>query len=186
MTPWIVGSVVLLVVAVFSVVHRVPPLVRAVPALVAVVVVLGGHLLELVPAAPTTAVRVLAVTAVAAVGVLAGSAVTGAVLTLAVRDGVERGPHGGILVSRADEPAVARRRPEVLRGGAAIGFLERFAVVGAVLVGRLEIVAAVIAVKGLGRFSELDSAEARERFIVGTLTSICWAGLAAGAALGLR
>lgn len=186
MTPWIVASLVLLLVAVFSVVHRVPPLVRAVPAVAAVVVVLGAHLLELTPAAPTTAVRVLVVTAVAAVGVLAGSAVTGAVLTLAVRDGVERGPHGGILVASADEPAVAPRRPEVLRGGAAIGFLERFAVVGAVLVGRLEIVAAVIAVKGLGRFSELDSAEARERFIVGTLTSTCWAGLAAWTAVGVR
>ncbi len=57
--------------------------------------------------------------------------------------------------------------------------------IGAVLVGRLEIVAAVVAVKGLGRFSELDSAEARERFIVGTLTSTCWAGLAAWTAIGL-
>ena len=38
-----------------------------------------------------------------------------------------------------------------------------------------EVVAAIIAVKGLGRFSELDSAAARERFIIGTLSSMIWA-----------
>ena len=38
---------------------------------------------------------------------------------------------------------------------------------------------AVVAIKGLGRFSELDSAAARERFIIGTLVSMIWAGLCA-------
>lgn len=185
MTTWVVGSAVLLAVAVFSVLRPVPPLVRAVPAVVVIAATLVAQALDVVPAAPGTAVRVLGVAAVAVVAVLAGSAVSGAVLALAMRDGVERGPHGGILVATADEPTIARRRPEVLRGGAAIGFLERFAVVGAVLVGHLEIVAAVIAIKGLGRFTELDSAEARERFIVGTLTSISWAGLAGWVAIGL-
>ena len=68
---------------------------------------------------------------------------------------------------------------EVLRGGWLIGYLERLAIVAAVVLGRFEIVAAVIAVKGLGRFSELDNAAARERFIIGTLTSIIWAGTCA-------
>jgi hypothetical protein len=70
-----------------------------------------------------------------------------------------------------------------MRGGAAIGHLERAAIVGAALVGRFEIIAAVIAIKGLGRFTELDTAEARERFIVGTLTSSLWAGCAAAVVL---
>ena len=33
----------------------------------------------------------------------------------------------------------------------------------------------VVAVKGIGRFSELATPEARERFIVGTLASLVWA-----------
>jgi hypothetical protein len=69
---------------------------------------------------------------------------------------------------------------DVLRGGATIGYLERIAVVGALGLGQLGIVAAVIAIKGLGRFTELDTSEARERFIIGTLVSLLWAGLTAG------
>lgn len=188
---WLVGSLVLFAAAALSVVRRLPPLARAVPAVVLVVALLVAQTLRVVPEPTGLAIRTLGITAVCAVAVLAGSAVTGAVLGLAMRDGVERGQHGGILVTSVDEPMPERPRPEtlqpeVLRGGAVIGFLERFAIVGAVLVGHLEIVAAVIAVKGLGRFTELDSAAARERFIVGTLTSTCWAGLASVAAIALR
>lgn len=38
----------------------------------------------------------------------------------------------------------------------------------------------MVAIKGVGRFSELASPEARERFIIGTLASLAWA-----AALGV-
>ncbi|MCC6270788.1 MAG: hypothetical protein IT190_05885 [Microbacteriaceae bacterium] len=69
----------------------------------------------------------------------------------------------------------------MLRGGSTIGYLERFAVIGAVLVGQAAAVAIVVAIKGLGRFTELDSAAARERFIVGTLASLIWAGACAAA-----
>ena len=55
-----------------------------------------------------------------------------------------------------------------------IGYLERTAVVAAVAIGHPEVLAAVIAIKGLGRFSELDTSEARERFIIGTLVSLIW------------
>ena len=72
-----------------------------------------------------------------------------------------------------------RPEREVLRGGAPIGYLERFAVIGAVLVGQPAAVAIIVAVKGLGRFTELDSAAARERFIVGTLGSLIWAATCA-------
>lgn len=83
------------------------------------------------------------------------------------------GEHGGIVVPVEG----TRKHQEVLRGGWVIGYLERIAVIAAVALGRFEIVAAVIAVKGLGRFTELDNAVARERFIIGTLTSLTWAGV---------
>ena len=107
----------------------------------------------------------------AALGVLAGNPITVWVLRLASRGDVEGGRHGGILVKAKG----ARTTHEVLRGGTWIGYLERIAVVAAIVTLRLEVIAAVIAIKGLGRFSELDAAETRERFIIGTLVSMIWA-----------
>ncbi|MFV0252538.1 MAG: hypothetical protein ACK5H2_04305 [Beutenbergiaceae bacterium] len=67
--------------------------------------------------------------------------------------------------------------PDVLRGGTWIGVLERVATTGALLVGYPAGIAIVIAIKGLGRFPELKGASgASERFIIGTLTSVLWAG----------
>lgn len=48
------------------------------------------------------------------------------------------------------------------------------------LIGRWELLAALIAVKGLGRFRDLDAGAATERFIIGTLVSLIWAGACAG------
>lgn len=110
--------------------------------------------------------------AVAVLGVVAGSPLTVYVLDLATREPVRRGAHGGILI----RPEGQSEEREVLRGGQTIGHLERAAIIGAIAIGRPEFVAAVIAIKGLGRFSELDSAVARERFIIGTLASMIWAG----------
>ncbi len=84
------------------------------------------------------------------------------------------------LTDQASTPSTNASGSDILRGGATIGYLERIAVVGAVALGQAEIVVAVIAIKGLGRFTELDSSAARERFIIGTLVSLLWAGLAAG------
>ncbi|KTR05494.1 hypothetical protein NS184_10255 [Curtobacterium luteum] len=209
----------MLAAAAWSTVRPLHPVVRAAPAVVVLVALLairiatgtigtdtstgtgtgtsggsGTGVGGLAATAPDAVVGTVLAAAVCLLGILAGSAVTGAVLGVAMRrdlrrGDVRRGTHGGILVSTTDEPLGDPTLPdasapsEVLRGGAVIGFLERFAIVGAALVGHLEIVAAVIAVKGLGRFSELDSPAARERFIVGTLTSTCWAGLAAAVVL---
>lgn len=74
---------------------------------------------------------------------------------------------------------------ELLRGGLWIGLLERVAVTGAVLLGQYVIVAAVVAIKGLGRFKELSTPQASERFVVGTLASMTWAGLIGVAGLGV-
>jgi hypothetical protein len=67
---------------------------------------------------------------------------------------------------------------EVLRGGTWIGIVERALIAGAIVLGRPELMAVVIAVKGLGRFAEIkSSAAAGERFIIGTLLSVALASL---------
>lgn len=69
----------------------------------------------------------------------------------------------------------------VLRGGAWIGFLERMAISGTLLAGWPEGMAVVLAVKGLGRYSELGAhSGAAERFILGTFASVLWAAAVTG------
>jgi len=118
--------------------------------------------------------------ALTALGVVAGSPLVALVLTLAAPNGPQLGLHGGILVRDTTSPP-PQRDLEVLRGGTTIGYLERFALIGSVLAGQFAAVAIVVAIKGLGRFSELESAQARERFIIGTLGSLTWAGTCAAA-----
>ena len=81
----------------------------------------------------------------------------------------------------AGPPADTVSSARILRGGAIIGILERFAVCMAVLAGQPVAIAYVVAIKGLGRFAELKATPvAAERFIIGTLTSMLWAaGVAA-------
>lgn len=120
-------------------------------------------------------------------------------LKLATHNSVPQGEHGGILVENGGTPVAPVSVPgspsaadagapvapavpgtsafvhEVLRGGLMIGILERLAVAGAILAGFPEAIAVVVAIKGVGRFTELATAEARERFIIGTLASLIWA-----------
>ncbi|MCU1571249.1 MAG: hypothetical protein JWR33_1990 [Naasia sp.] len=96
-------------------------------------------------------------------------------LRLAVRGSIE-GEHGGIL----------QNDREVLRGGMAIGLLERLAIAAVILAGFPEGLAIVVAIKGVGRFTELDDAETRERFIIGTFASFLWAACCAGVVLLAR
>lgn len=101
-------------------------------------------------------------------------------LQLATQNSVAPGAHGGILVGAETPGPAATGTPtaavhEVLRGGLTIGVLERLAVAGAILAGFPEALAVVVAIKGVGRFTELASGEARERFIIGTLASLIWA-----------
>lgn len=124
---------------------------------------------------PHDAVWATTALGLAALGVIGGNPVAVWVLGLASRGDIDGGAHGGILVKEKG----ARIRKEVLRGGTWIGYLERIAVVAGVVTLHFEVVAAVIAIKGLGRFSELDSAEARERFLIGTLVSMIWAAACA-------
>jgi hypothetical protein len=90
--------------------------------------------------------------------------------------------------ARTDDDATAGvADPDVLRGGAWIGALERAAVAGTLLAGWPEGLAVILAVKGLGRYNELRTTPAAaERFIIGTLASALWAAACVGVAVLLR
>lgn len=119
------------------------------------------------------------------VAVFGGSPAATTALNLAMGGSVAPGIHGGIIVTErpsAEEQrhgVVAGARREVLRGGLTIGVLERVGSAGAIIAGFPEALAIVVAVKGVGRFTELESPEARERFIIGTFASLIWACAAA-------
>lgn len=171
LTVWVVSIVLVLGALAVSIVAR-----RINEPLLALVALLPVGLAVLMIAfqftipAPAHVLNVLSALSFAGLAVFAGGPLTTLVLKRAAR-GQKDGDFGGILVQEKGDKASR----EVLRGGAAIGYLERTAIVAAIVVGHPEVIAAVIAIKGLGRFSELDNAEARERFIIGTLTSFLWA-----------
>lgn len=127
---------------------------------------------------PSGIATLLATIAFTALGTVGGSPAVALVLRWATKGAVPLGDHGGILVNDPGQPSPVR---EVLRGGATIGYLERVALIGSVLAGQAAAIAIIVAIKGLGRFSELETSEARERFIIGTLTSLIWAGAAVAA-----
>ncbi|MGY2085423.1 hypothetical protein [Blastococcus sp. SYSU DS0539] len=119
----------------------------------------------------------------------AGLVQAGAVL--AVLAAVTGGGPVATAVLHAADPAAAGvsggpQDPDILRGGAWIGVLERGAIAGTLLADWPEGLAVVLAVKGLGRFSELRTPAAAERFIVGTLASGLWAAACVGVAVLLR
>ncbi|MGR2754049.1 hypothetical protein [Agromyces arachidis] len=117
------------------------------------------------------------------VAVFGGSPAAATALQLAMGTSAPPGAHGGILVAvRPDEPGaagVSAPRREVLRGGLTIGVLERLGAAGSIIAAFPEGLAIVVAVKGVGRFTELEAPEARERFIIGTFASLIWACAAA-------
>lgn len=153
-------------------------------------VVVGGR-----PAPPVRAagmVALLAGTAAAAwAGGNASDAVVGLATVLAVFASVTGGGPVATGVLHAADPAAVgvgggAQDPELLRGGAWIGVLERAALTGTLLAGWPEGLAVVLAVKGLGRFDELRTPAAAERFIVDTLASALWAAACAGLVVLLR
>lgn len=111
------------------------------------------------------------------IAVLVGWALTVAVLRWAR---VDQAP---AIVDTPDGPAPlltgdAQPRP-VLRGGLWIGILERIAVASAIMSGHPQLIAVVVAVKGLGRYPELkDNPAASERFLIGTGASLLIAAAA--------
>jgi hypothetical protein len=125
---------------------------------------------------PFPAVSVILGLAVLALSVLGGGPAVLFVLAIASKGSVREGHHGGIVVDRAvQEPNGEFVRGEVLRGGTVIGVFERIATTATIMAGFPEAIAVIVAIKSVGRFTELDVAEARERFIIGTLVSLVWA-----------
>lgn len=148
-------------------------------AVAAALVVTGLVAVAVVPfAVPPPAAVALALMATV-LGVVGGNPVARHTLVLADGGKTAEGPSGGILVEMMAAPGGAKTQ-EILRGGTTIGYLERLAVVLAILTGFPEGLAVVVALKGIGRFTELATPAARERFIVGTLASMLWAGAVAG------
>ncbi|MEJ0024543.1 MAG: hypothetical protein WDN01_00835 [Rhizomicrobium sp.] len=61
------------------------------------------------------------------------------------------------------------------RAGRYIGLLERSLIVAGLLMNSWDIVTAVIALKTVARYKELDEQLSAEYFLIGSLTSILWA-----------
>jgi len=110
-----------------------------------------------------------------AAATVGGNPFTRRALDIATGKRVRETEDGGILIIAAHDADPAHART-LMRGGTVIGYLERICAVVAIAVGFPEAIAAIIAVKGIGRFPELAESEARERFIIGTLASLLWAG----------
>ncbi len=129
------------------------------------------------PGQPALAASVLIALLGGGIAVIGGSSAAVLALDTAMGGAVEPGLHGGIMVppKGARGEGLLAERTEVLRGGITIGVLERIGAAGTIIAGFPEGLAVVVAIKGIGRFSELESGEARERFIIGTLASLVWA-----------
>ena len=90
------------------------------------------------------------------------------------------------VVSRREKLSADGEVREVLRGGMWIGILERVGLTAAILAGRFELAAVVVAIKALGRYPEIrENPAVSERFIIGTLTSLLVAAACGAAGLAI-
>ncbi|CAM3583222.1 hypothetical protein ACXYTP_03980 [Tsukamurella ocularis] len=85
----------------------------------------------------------------------------------------------------ADGPGDGPVPASPLRGGLAIGVLERAAIAVCVLANFGGGLAVIVAAKGLARYPELRHPGAAEQFIIGTFVSVLWAVACAGVAVAL-
>lgn len=79
-------------------------------------------------------------------------------------------------------PATGATNP---KAGRVIGWLERLIIAAGILGGSWEVIAAVIALKSVARFKELDRQVPAEYFLVGSLFSLLWAIAICGAWLAV-
>lgn len=90
-------------------------------------------------------------------------------------------PRPADVQESATTPDEATRTPappargDALAAGRYIGGLERMLISFGVLMSRWEIMAAVIALKTVARYKELDKQMTAEYFLIGSLASILWA-----------
>jgi hypothetical protein len=151
------------------------------PLLVAgILVVLGLVVVAIAPVNVPTLMGLILTVLGLAVGVLGGNPVTRRVLEAAAGSRVRETEDGGIMLLPADGREDAAPPRTLMRGGTVIGYLERLAAVVSIVVGFPEAIAVVVAIKSVGRFSELAESETRERFIIGTFASLIWACVVGG------
>ena len=81
----------------------------------------------------------------------------------------------GLSAAIAQEPLAAPLSSHV--AGRVIGVLERLILAAGIMFQRWEILAAVIALKSVARFKELEQRTFAEYFLVGSLFSVAWAML---------
>ncbi len=135
-------------------------------------------------------------TAAVVLGTLAVSAFAGwPIASLVLRSAHVPEPPMVEVSGDSRTPVVRRRDPtdpaapavrEVLRGGTWIGILERVGLTAAILAGRFELAAVVVAIKALGRYPEIrENPAVSERFIIGTLTSLLVAGACGAGGLAI-
>ncbi|MDQ0615973.1 xanthosine utilization system XapX-like protein [Microbacterium sp. W4I4] len=165
---------VLLVVLVLSLANVRKPT-TAVMAVAGVLVAAAVTIVIVLPPAATPLLGIPLTVLGFAAATIGGNPFTRRALDIATGKRVRETEDGGILIIAAHDADPAHART-LMRGGTVIGYLERICTVVAIAVGFPEAIAAIIAVKGIGRFPELAESEARERFIIGTLASLLWSG----------
>lgn len=77
--------------------------------------------------------------------------------------------------------------PEADGGGKIIGIFERLAVALAIITAQVSLLAVVVGIKGLARYTDIKSGHlTAEKFIIGTFSSLLWASACALVAVNLR
>lgn len=119
------------------------------------------------------------VTIVAVVAIAVSAGIGSPIASLVLRSARVPDPPTVDISGDERSPVVQRRETsephvrEVLRGGMWIGILERVGLTAAILAGRFELAAVVVAIKALGRYPEIkENPAVSERFIIGTLASL--------------
>jgi hypothetical protein len=80
-----------------------------------------------------------------------------------------------VLRLSATKPPPETGEPITLKAGRAIGVLERVLIFVGLTASSWEILAGVVALKTVARYSKLDEQNRAEYFLVGSLASILWA-----------
>lgn len=178
-----VGCVVLLPFSLRPAIVMGPPWLGAIVVTGLLLPLVAAGLLALATDPLTGAGSVLAVATLLVAAAAGGSPMATGVLRLAdpaaarAAEGVDLHRGGSRLDVQAQARPVAATMstPGLLRGGSTLGVLERLATFGTLAIGSPEGIAVVLAVKGLGRFGELKTPAAPERFMIGTFASVLWA-----------
>ncbi|AWH96011.1 hypothetical protein [Dietzia psychralcaliphila] len=130
------------------------------------------------------------ITIVVVLSLLASAGLGSPIASLVLRSAHVPDPPTVEVSGDSRSPVVQRRENsepqvrEVLRGGMWIGILERVGLTAAILAGRFELAAVVVAIKALGRYPEIrENPAVSERFIIGTLTSLLVAAACGAAGL---